>query len=181
MQENGILYNSLTEDVSDYTLSNLIAFIREDFHSYFIENLSLINTLMHSCVVVDTQEVPNLPAVYQKFTDFKDLLEQHTGEEEFIVFPIVADLLKHKGVESIPSQTVSRVIDDIESKHNSLHEKLNSLEKESNFFEDHTGVSPTLKHVYSLLIKLKHNFTVYSFIENNYLYPKLNHLIKQLN
>lgn len=181
MQEKGILNSNLSEDVSDYSLSNLIGFISEDFHSYFTENLSLINTLLHSCVSVDTPEVPNLPLIYQKFIAFKDVLEQHKGEEIFIVFPVVDDILKKKRVDAIPSSTISKVIEGIESKHIVIHEKLNALEKEAHFFEEHVNVSPTLKQVYSLLIKLKHNYTVYAFIENNYLYPKLNHLIKQLN
>jgi len=181
MQENETLYNSLAEDVSDYTLANLIKFIQEDFHNYFTENLSLISNLMHSCVIVDATEISNLPAINKIFLEFKNSLEQHKGEEEFILFPVVRDLLKHKNIDSISPAIVSKVIDSIENKHIQLVEKLNALEKETNFFEEHTNASPTLKQVYSLLIKLKHNYIVYSFIENNYLYPKLNHLIKQLN
>jgi iron-sulfur cluster repair protein YtfE (RIC family) len=172
---NNIKLN-LSEDVSDLELGKLMKFIGSEFHEYFQENLPQIDTLLHACVKVDQPEVPTIQNIYNAYVAFRNILEQHIGEEQHIMIPFVKNIIKNKNIDGIKPDTLDKVFKNIEQEHEHIKNKLNVLENLTENFKHQTNTSPTLKNAYNQLAKLKHNYLVYSFIEMNYLYPKLNEL-----
>ncbi len=172
---NNIKIN-LSEDVSDLELGKLMKFIGSEFHEYFQENLPQIDTLLHACVKVDQPEVPTIQNIYNAYVAFRNILEQHIGEEQHIMIPFVKNIIKNKNIDGIKPDTLDKVFKNIEQEHEHIKNKLNVLENLTENFKHQTNTSPTLKNAYNQLAKLKHNYLVYSFIEMNYLYPKLNEL-----
>ncbi len=172
---NNIKIN-LSEDVSDLDLGKLMRFVGSEFHEYFQENLPQVDTLLHACVKVDQPEVPTIQNIYNAYAEFKDILEQHIGEERHIMIPFVKNIIKNKSIDGIKSETLEKVFKNIEQEHEYIKNKLNVLERLTENFKHQTNTSPTLKNAYNQLAKMKHNYLVYSFIEMNYLYPKLNEL-----
>lgn len=172
---NNIKLN-LSEDVSDLELGKLMRFIGSEFHDFFQENLRQIDTLLRACVKVDKPEVPTIQNIYNAYGSFRDILEQHIGEEQHIMIPFVKFIIKEKSIDGIKTDILDKVFKNIEQEHEHIKNKLNVLERLTENFKHQTNTSPTLKNAYNQLAKLKHNYLVYSFIEMNYLYPKLNEL-----
>lgn len=172
---NNIKIN-LSEDVSDLELGKLMKFIGSEFHDYFQENLPQIDTLLHACVKVDQPKVPTIQNIYNAYAAFRDILEQHIGEEQHIMIPFVKFIIKEKSIDGIKTDILDKVFKNIAKENEKIKEKLIVLETLSENFEHKTNTSPTLKNAYNQLAKMKHNYLVYSFIEMNYLYPKLNEL-----
>ncbi len=172
---NNIKIN-LSEDVSDLDLGKLMRFIGLEFHDFFHENLQQIDTLLHACVKVDKPEVPSIQNIYDAYAAFRDILEQHMGEEQHIMIPFVKNIIKNKSIDGIKPDTLDKVFKNIEKEHEFIKNKLSLLEGLTENFKHQTNTSPTLKNAYNQLAKMKHNYLVYSFIEMNYLYPKLNEL-----
>ncbi len=170
----------IKEDVSDYELDSLMEFIESNFHTYFNENLSVIETRLHAATKVDFHAVDNIADVFDHFIQFKDYLKQHIGEEHFIVFPLTFQLLNDTKIDSIDSSMLETVFKNIEMEHQKINKQLLALEKYATFFDAPASASPTLKECYSQLKQLHHQYTVYLFIEINYLYPKLKLLKQQL-
>lgn len=167
---------SFTEDVSDLDLNKLMKFITNEFHDYFSEHLPIIDTQLHACVKVDLPEVSNMPEIYNSFSKFRNILEQHKGEEQHIMFPFIKNILNKKGISGVKLEILDKVIKNIENEHKRIKSNLDQLDALTNGFEIKANSSATLKGVYHQLGKLKHVYLVYSFIEVNYLYPKLNEL-----
>ena len=92
------------------------------------------------------------------------------------MIPFVKNIIKNKSIDGIKSETLEKVFKNIEQEHEYIKNKLNVLERLTENFKHQTNTSPTLKNAYNQLAKMKHNYLVYSFIEMNYLYPKLNEL-----
>ncbi|MCK6649083.1 MAG: hemerythrin domain-containing protein [Bacteroidia bacterium] len=167
---------SFAEDVSDLDLNKLMRFITNEFHDYFSEHLSIIDTQLHACVKVDLPEISNMSEIYNSFSKFRDILEQHKGEEQHIMFPFIKNILNKKGISGVKLEILNKVIKNIENEHKKIKTNLDQLNKLTSGFEIKANSSATLKGVYHQLGKLKHVYLVYSFIEVNYLYPKLNEL-----
>jgi len=170
----------IKEDVSDYELGSLMEFIEQNFHSYFNECLSVIETRLHAATKVDFHVVDSVVDVFDHYLQFKDYLKQHIDEEHFIVFPLTFRLLDKAPIESINDSMLDTVFKNIEQEHQKINKQLLALEKYATYFEAPAGASPTLKECYVQLKQLHHQYTVYLFIEINYLYPKLKLLKQQL-
>lgn len=167
------------EDVSDLDLGNLLDFIENDFHAYFAESLPVIDTQFQAATRVDS-EIQELVHAYESFRSFKDALTQHIGEEKHIAFPIIQQLINDLPVDSLNQDTIHKIFKNIELEHQQINRALIAVEKYTGDFNAPVDSSPTLKECFDKLKQLNHNYTIYLFIEINYLYPKLNALKQEL-
>lgn len=170
----------IKEDISDLDLDSLMDFIEQDFHLYFGEILPVIDTQLHAASKIDTG-VQNIGSIYNLFREFRDKLSNHVGEEKHIVFPIVAQIVNHLPLLAVSTVVLEKVFKNVESEHRQLGILFNEIVLQTENFSFPLDSSPTLKDCYNKLKQLHHSYTIYQFIEVNYLYPKLNILKQEIN
>ena len=159
-------------DVTDHdfvtTLENLV----EENYAYFKERLPVINTQLHSCTIIDSEEIQNISQIYDCFLRLKDVIEQHIGEEEYILFPILKKLFLSKTIRKDAPSLISMPLRNIVTEHEKVKTLFFEMEILTSNFKSSPNASTTLKETYIELKKLRNQFLRLEQIEAEELIPK---------
>ncbi len=165
------------EDVSDFSLFKLIEFVESNFHAYFNEVIRDIDIKLLSATKIDNCEAFSVNNVYDLFSQFREMLSQHIGEEKHIVFPIIKKQITDTSTKTdLEEKEIRYIFKNIEKEHHRMGKYLKTISEGTNNFKIDLSFSPVLKDCFLKLEQVQHNYVVYQFIEANYLYPKINQI-----
>ena len=160
------------DDIADYDVVGILEHIIEKYHSYFREVLPVIDTQLHSTIKIDSEEIQNISQIYTCFLQLKDVLEQHIGEEEYILFPILKKTFNSKIVRENSSLLITIPLKNIVNEHEKVKMLFFEMEILTSNFQSSQNASTTLKNTYRELKKLKKQFLRLEQIEVEQLIPK---------
>jgi iron-sulfur cluster repair protein YtfE (RIC family) len=162
-----------SNDVTDYDFVGILEHLVEKHYRYFKETLPVITTKLHSSVSIDSEEVQNVSQVYDCFLRLKDVIEQHIGEEEYILFPILKKLFGSKTIRKDAPSLISMPLRNIVNEHEKVKSIFFEMEILTSDFQSPPNASTTLKETYVELKNLKKHFLRLEQIETEQLIPKL--------
>lgn len=163
-----ITEKAIQHDSSPMIIDKIIT----EHHDYFKYNLPAISTILISAMSFDKKATKNLDLINKHFVEFKELLDEHTAKEKFILFPVLQKLSLEeeqdfKGVEL--KKTYHKLWNEI-NKLSSLLKQINQL---TNNYKPANNASQSLKQCFWDLKMLEQNFKKYFKIEKKYLLPRL--------
>lgn len=161
-----------TNEVTDYNAAGILEHIIEKYHTYFRAVLPVIDTQLHSAIKIDSEAVQNISQIYDCFLHLKDVIEQHIGEEEYILFPILKKLFQSKNTQKDTTSLLTIPLKNIVNEHEKVKILFFEMEILTSDFQSHPNASNTLKGAYNELKQLKKQFSRLEQIEVEQLIPK---------
>jgi regulator of cell morphogenesis and NO signaling len=159
-------------DVANYDAVRILEHIIEKHHRYFKDILPVLDTQLHSTVKIDHDDIPNISHIYNCFLSLRDLIEQHIGEEEYMLFPILKKLYASNKNGNGNSELIAIPLKNIINEHEKVKTIFFELEILTSDFRSPANASTTLKETYLELKHLKSKFLKLEQIETELLIPK---------
>lgn len=146
--------------------------IMTEHHDYFKYNLPIISTILNSAMRFDKKAVKNLDLIYKHYEEFKELLEEHTAKEKYILFPVLQKLSLEEEPDFKGGQ-LKKTYHKLWNEINKLSSLLKQINQVTNNYKPADNASQSLKQCFWDLKMLEQNCKKYFKLEKKYLLPKL--------
>lgn len=166
-------------NVPETTVNQQIEFLTDNYSAYFSSSMSAVDTQLHSCLKVDESCVIHLVQIHHYFHAFRELLDQHLGESDYLIFPIVRKITA-KQLPASETQLFVKSLDRFLGEHRELKNLMLQLDIMTDHFTCPGGCSPTLKGCYAEMKNIKTQYFSYAEAELLFLQPKLAFYSKQI-
>lgn len=167
---------TITEkEVQNDSVPMIIDKIITEHHDYFKYNLPTISTILNSAMRFDKKAVKNLDLIYKHYEEFKELLEEHTAKEKFILFPVLQKLSleEDEGDPNFKGDELKKTYQKLWSEINKLSSLLKQINQLTNNYNSSDNASQSLKQCFWDLKMLEQNCKKHFKLEKKYLLPKL--------
>lgn len=172
IQTQQFLVNPLRTD--RWSISFTVDYIINNHHTYVKEMVPEIESLIDHLVEAHAATHPQLPMIRERFSEFKEELDEHLNDEENIVFPSFKKL-EHalSAEEPIDANELDDSISWMEEDHILTGTTLKSMRNFCTNYIAPAGSSPGFKILYDELRKFEMDTHFHMHLENNILFQKV--------
>ncbi|WP_209124022.1 iron-sulfur cluster repair di-iron protein [Alkalihalobacillus sp. BA299] len=155
----------------EMTNSELIRHIISTHHAFLNSILPELSQFTTKVFRVHGNECPELAKVHQLFHSLKTELEQHTIDEENVVFPNIQAFEEKRTSKSV--KTLSEKIGNLEDEHKAAGDLLKQLREITNDYSVPDWACMTFRLTYQKLEDLESDLFEHIHLENNILFPRV--------
>lgn len=167
-------------ELNALSLSELIAFILQNYHAYLKNQLPAILSQLEKITKKHDGNFPFLLDVYFFFELWKDEITAHLIYEESKLFPAIIALEKNAykaEQESVNTAAYDQILHILEKEHEHSDDLIEKIKTLTNNFTAPPQSCKTLQLNFALLKQLYQNLQEHLYIENNVLLPKAKKLM----
>lgn len=168
------------DQLPDFTrmeIDELTRFIEKFHHEYTVDSILNIKSNIERLVRLHGRRHPELEIIEKIFDDMAANLTVHMKHEEFILFPYIRKMVKHrKKVGSQIFRSVTSPIATIIRDHENEGERLKKLDALTHHYTAPDDACITFKATYAAMKDLEADLHVHLHLENNILFPRATEL-----
>lgn len=173
------LINPLRTD--RWSITFTVDYIINNYHTFIREKVPELDSLIDHLVDAHAATHPQLPMIKERFSEFREELNDHLVDEENIVFPSYKKLDVGFEVGSrINFKAFENAINWMREDHILTGTSLKSLRNFCNNYIAPSESSPGFKILYEELKKFEYDMHFHMYLENNVLFTKVVNALKML-
>jgi len=157
-----------SEDVTSFSLSELVDHIIEQHHGFLRSELPRIHAMAERVAHVHGGHTPSLLQVYEVFTEMGQALAEYSENEETVLFPEIRNVPERLSDSSSLEDKVSCIM----NKHASTSAALARLRELTNNYTPPTDACNTYRALFAGLADLETDTARHIHLENDLLFPR---------
>ena len=163
-----------SEEVSwkQRSMTELADHIEQTHHAYLREALPRIGTLTQKVARVHGQNHPEVVDVNSTFEGLREELESHMAKEENILFPMIREMDKARGMLHFHCGSVRNPISVMEHEHQSAGDALSRMHELTGGYVPPADACGTCRAMLDALSELEGDLHVHIHKENEILFPR---------
>jgi regulator of cell morphogenesis and NO signaling len=169
---------------NEWKISFLIDYIINLHHEYLVTAIPSLEVKIMSFIESHGKKYPEIEPVLETFRELSALLQEHTMEEEEIIFPYIRqidDALRGKATYgALLVRTMRKPLDKNAKDHVEINRLLNQMQQQTNYYQIPEKACVTHEVLFHKLREFHDDIVQHTHLENNVLIPKAMAVEKEL-
>lgn len=161
-------------DITDWdkvSLTQLVDHITETYHSYIGDELVPLGQFVTKIYRVHGSHHPHLKELHRLYHEFKTEMEEHTIQEDQVVFHLIKQYDQHPSEELL--EQIREANGGLEDEHSYVGDLLKQIRDLTEDFTLPDGACNSYRITYARLEELESNTFQHIHLENNILFKRL--------